>query len=85
MFYLFAGVWVVIALLVYVVRRAQVRTLAVSCPCLAVAGLIAAVSLFALQLKLHAYIVLGFGLGFSMILLIAFLLRRTVEHQKVSS
>jgi len=84
MFYLIAGLWIFAALLVYALRRAQVRHLAISCPCLAVAGLIAAVSLYALHFKVHAYIVLGIGLGFSIIILIAFLIRRNIEQQKVA-
>jgi len=83
MFYLIAGIWIFAALLVYVLRRAQVRHLAISCPCLAVAGVITAVTLYALHLRPHASIVLGVGLGLAMILLVAFLVRRSAEQAKV--
>jgi hydrogenase-4 membrane subunit HyfE len=83
MFYLIAGVWILAALFIYGLRKAQVRYLGVSCPCLTVAAIIAAVSLFALQLKTHAYIVLGVGLSLSALILIAFLVRRNLEHQKI--
>jgi uncharacterized membrane protein YccC len=76
MFYLIAAFWVIGCLFVCLIKHAKAPHLIISCPCLAVAAILASIFLFIAEMNVLAYLILGIGLFISLIILLAGLSKR---------